>query len=290
MLIGRWKPRQIRIWSLAYLRFWIVKTLIRPNPLVLFVGSPLYVLYLRALGAKIGRGVVIFSAHVPVCTDLLTIGDGTVIRKDSFINGYRAHAGLIQTGSVTLGQNVFVGESTVIDIETSMGDGAQLGHASSLHSRAGGAGRRALARFARPQRTEVDYRTVATAANCGALRRVGYTVRAAAERAGGVPAVGDRGLERASTVEFPQLRASCWTPGPAALTTCGVLPRRTRRFLGAVLRRPSCRRSLFVITVPRLLNLAITPDRVYRCTASTTLVHRTIAAHDQSEVLHRPLR
>src|SRR5207245_7513780 len=32
ILIGRWKPQQIRIWSLAYVRFWIVKTLIRSNP------------------------------------------------------------------------------------------------------------------------------------------------------------------------------------------------------------------------------------------------------------------
>ena len=61
-LIGRWKPQQIRIWSLAYVRFWFVKTLVRSNPLaLLFAGSPLYVLYLRALGAKVGRGVVIFS-------------------------------------------------------------------------------------------------------------------------------------------------------------------------------------------------------------------------------------
>ena len=84
VLIGRWKPGQIRVWSLAYVRFWIVKTLVQRNPLVLFmVGSPLYPLYLRALGAKVGRGVAIFSRSVPVCTDLLTIGDRTVIRKDS---------------------------------------------------------------------------------------------------------------------------------------------------------------------------------------------------------------
>src|SRR5262249_11654786 len=54
LIIGRWKPQSIRIWSLAYVRFWIVKTLIRSNPGVyLLVGSPLYGLYLRALGAKI---------------------------------------------------------------------------------------------------------------------------------------------------------------------------------------------------------------------------------------------
>ena len=73
VLIGRWKPRQIRIWSLDYVRFWVVRTLVRSNPLALLaVGSPLYVLYLRALGAKVGRGTVILSKHVPVCTDLLT--------------------------------------------------------------------------------------------------------------------------------------------------------------------------------------------------------------------------
>src|SRR5215472_11151642 len=32
MLIGRWKPQQIRLWSLTYVRFWIVKTLVRSSP------------------------------------------------------------------------------------------------------------------------------------------------------------------------------------------------------------------------------------------------------------------
>ena len=99
VLIGRWKPGQIRIWSLGYVRFWIVRTLVRSNPLALLtVGSPLYVLYLRALGARIGPGTVIFSRNVPVCTDLLTIGAGTVIRKEAFFLCYRAQAGWIQAG------------------------------------------------------------------------------------------------------------------------------------------------------------------------------------------------
>src|SRR5882724_5340298 len=133
-LVGRWKAQQIRLWSLAYVRFWIVKTLVRSSPAArLFIGTPLYSLYLRALGVKIGPGAVIFSRRVPVCTDLLTIGAGTVIRKESFFNGYRAQSGQIETGPVTLGRDVFVGERGVLDIDTSMGDGAQLGHASALH-------------------------------------------------------------------------------------------------------------------------------------------------------------
>jgi hypothetical protein len=54
VLVGRWKRRQFRIWSLEYLRFWIVKSLIRSSPLVLFSGTPVYALYLRALGARSG--------------------------------------------------------------------------------------------------------------------------------------------------------------------------------------------------------------------------------------------
>src|SRR5216117_458940 len=135
VLVGRWKAQQIRLWSLAYLRFWIVKTLVRSSPAArLFVGTPLYGLYLRALGAKIGPGVVIFSRRVPICTDLLTIGARTVIRKEAIFNGYRAQSGRIEIGAVTLGTDAFVGERSVLEINTSMGDGAQLGHASALHS------------------------------------------------------------------------------------------------------------------------------------------------------------
>ncbi|MET8139637.1 Pls/PosA family non-ribosomal peptide synthetase [Sphaerisporangium sp. NPDC005288] len=133
-LAGRWKPGAIRVWSLAYLRFWAVKTLVRSSPLAMFPGSPLYVLYLRALGARIGPGTLILSRNVPVCTDLLTIGRGTVVRKDSFFTCYRARAGMIEIGPVTIGEGAFVGEQTVVDIGASIGDRAQLGHSSSLQS------------------------------------------------------------------------------------------------------------------------------------------------------------
>src|SRR5205823_5062356 len=91
VLIGRWKSQHIRLWSLAYFRFWIVKTLIRSSPAArMFIGTPVYLLYLRALGARIGPGVVIFSRRVPVCTDLLTIGAGTVVREEAMLQCYRA--------------------------------------------------------------------------------------------------------------------------------------------------------------------------------------------------------
>ena len=66
LLIGRWKPRAIRAWSLGYFRFWLVKTVVVANPMArMFVGTPLYTLYLRALGARIGRGATILTQAHP---------------------------------------------------------------------------------------------------------------------------------------------------------------------------------------------------------------------------------
>lgn len=258
MLIGRWKPQQIRVWSLAYVRFWIVKTLVRSNPLARFVGSPLYVLYLRALGAKVGRGVAILSRNVPVCTDLLTIGEGTVIRKDSFFSCYRAHAGLIQTGAVTLGKDVLVGEVTVLDIGTSLGDGAQLGHSSALHAgQVVPDGERWHGSPA--QRTEVDYRAV-DPTDCGALRRFVFpTLQLLIMLVVYAPlGIGGLTLLLAAVPQFAALLGSetvdftSWTFYRDALAVSSVL------FFGAVLAG-----LLFLVTVPRVLSLAIKPDKAY---------------------------
>jgi non-ribosomal peptide synthetase-like protein len=271
-LIGRWKPRQIRVWSLAYVRFWIVKTLVRSDPLVLFNGSPLYLLYLRALGAKVGRGAVIFSRSVPVCTDLLTIGDGTVIRKDSSFACYRAHAGLIQTGPVTIGSNVLVSEATVIDIDTSLGDRAQLGHASSLHR--GQAVPDGEHWHGSPaQRTDVDYQVVGSA-RCGALRRAVHSVlQMLVALVAYVPmAVGG---VAALLAEIPQL-GTALEPGPAVFSDWTFY--RDALVFSFVLVFGAVPAGLLVLaTVPRLLSRAITPGKVYCLYGFHYGVHRTIA-------------
>ena len=272
VLIGRWKPRQIRIWSLGYVRFWIVKTLVRSNPLALLtVGSPLYVWYLRALGAKVGRGTVIFSRHVPVCTDLLTIGPDTVIRKESFFGCYRAYAGWIQTGTVTIGRNVFIGEKTVLDINTSMGDVSQLGHASSLHS-----GQRVPAgerwHGSPALRTQLNYLRV-SAGRCGTFRRFRF---------------GASTLFWVFFVYLPLVEGGVFL----LLTAMPMLGRvldphvdaitSPALYLGALYISLALSFGLvlaglvFVATVPRLLNLFVKPCVVYPLFGFHDRIHRAI--------------
>ncbi|MGY1603683.1 Pls/PosA family non-ribosomal peptide synthetase [Geodermatophilus sp. SYSU D00815] len=134
LLVGRWRAGdRFPVWGPRYLRLWLVKTLMRSNPLALFHGSPLSALHLRLMGARVGRGALLLTNHVPVCTDLLTIGEGAVIRKESHLYGYRVVDGMVELGPVHVGAGAVVGEMTVLDVHTAIGDGAELAHASALH-------------------------------------------------------------------------------------------------------------------------------------------------------------
>ncbi|WP_407698343.1 Pls/PosA family non-ribosomal peptide synthetase [Streptomyces marianii] len=257
LLVGRFRPGRFPVWSLGYLRFWCVKALIRTSPMRLFVGTPLYVLYLRALGARIGRNVAIFSRNVPVCTDLLTVEEGSVIRKDVFFSCYRAHDGVIETGPVTLGRDATVSEQTVLDIGTSMGDSAQLGHASSLHSgQHVPAGESWHGSPAQP--TTTDFRAVG-AAPCGGLRKVLYTAAQLLLLLGVYLPLALGGLGLLFAV-LPQLDALL-TPEPT-FTSPGfyldALIASFVAFFGGLLVG-----LVIVNAVPRLLRLVIEPGRVY---------------------------
>ncbi|RPE46129.1 non-ribosomal peptide synthetase-like protein [Streptomyces sp. Ag109_O5-1] len=272
VLVGRWRPGEFPVWSLRYLRFWLVKVLLHANPMVLLIGTPLYVLYLRALGARVGKGVTILSHSVPVCTDLLTIGAGTVIRKDSFFLGYRACAGHIQTGRITLGADVYIGEKTVLDIDTAMGDRAQLGHSSALH-RGQSVPDGAHWHGSPAEPTSTDYLRVAPA-RCGTVRRAWFALGTLVQLfllyiplfVGGmymlfteVPAIGKR-----------------LDPQTAALSRSALVP--DALLLSLVLFFGFLVLGLAALcTLPRLVGLVIRPDKVYPLYGFHYALHRATA-------------
>ena len=275
ILVGRWKVGEFELWGLAYVRFWIVRVLVRANPMFFFVGNPLYVLYLRLLGARIGRGVTILSRRIPVCTDLLTIGDDTVLRKESFFLCYRARGGRIQTGPVTFGSNVVIGEKTVFDIDTSVGDGARLGHASSLHR-----GQRIPkgeywhGSPAQPARTGMG---VVPPVRCGTARRTGYAVMTLAQvLLVVVPLVVGGSYMLLDT--SPAIARTVGTTATAApgVTTAGFYTDALRVsavvFFGFVVLGTAA-----LCTVPRVLNRLVRPGRVYPLYGVHYSAHRTIA-------------
>lgn len=263
VVVGRWKEGEIQIWSLRYVRFWAVKTLTRANPLMLFAGAPIHVLYLRLLGAKIGKGVVILSKRMPACPDLLTVGDGTLIQKNAALLCYRAQSGVLELGTVTLGSNVFVSETTTLDIGTSMGDDSQLGHASSLQTgQSVPAGQIWHGSPAVP--TTTQYRRVPDV-YCGTTRRVVYSLFQLAGRLLIVLPVGYLLLD----LLLPAGLDTDHAAGPAFIETVllSTLVYFVAMFLVGL---------VITVTVPRVLNRFLQPDVVYPLYGVHWSIHRTI--------------
>ncbi|HJR69943.1 MAG TPA: Pls/PosA family non-ribosomal peptide synthetase, partial [Gammaproteobacteria bacterium] len=203
-------------------------------------------------------------------------GAGTVIRREAAFLGYRARAGRIEVGPVSLGRDVLVGEMAVLDIDTSMGDGAQLGHASSLHNgQSVPAGQRWHGSPAR--RTDVNYARVAPAP-CGPLRRARY----AAFTLIGILFLWAPLLEAGLGLTFLAVSSLVEVLDPSVQTSAGVLTVRglfveafafsVVVFFGAVLLG-----LVAVGVVPRALRVLIEPDRVYPLYGFHYAVHRVIA-------------
>ncbi len=131
LAIGRFRVEKFPVWSSRYIRFWIARTAVLANPLNMFRGTPVYNIFLRCLGVTVGSQAILFC-RPPVCCDLVTIERNTVIREDVYITGYSAESGAIRTGTVEVGEHCYVGEAAVLEINTRMGNHAQLGYASAL--------------------------------------------------------------------------------------------------------------------------------------------------------------
>ncbi len=129
--VGRFTQEPIPLWSPAYIRFWIARTAIQINPLNLFAGTPIFSMYLRLLGAKVGRDTVLLSPG-PVCTDLVSIGDRAVIRHDVLMPAYTARDGYLFPGRIEIGDDTLICEAVVLDINTCVENGAQVGTTSGL--------------------------------------------------------------------------------------------------------------------------------------------------------------
>jgi non-ribosomal peptide synthetase-like protein len=282
LLVGRWKREAIPIWSLRYFRFWAVKSLIRAAP-VAQLGGPLYNLYLRLLGAKVGANAVIQSALVPVCTDLISVGPNTILRKDSLLLGYKAQANYIHTGPVHVGANAFVGEASVLDINTTMEDDTQLGHSSSLHE--GQRVPRGKHYHGTPAReTEADYCPVEPRA-CTPLRRYAYAVVVLAAAFALVPLP-----VLAVYAGFPDwyqavggAQFAYEAPGQGLL----LLAARTllASFLGFF--SAVALGALGVGVVPRLLNLFLRKDRTYVLYGVHYFLQRAVARLSNSAFYNR---
>lgn len=131
-LIGPLKAGQVSLHSVTYLRHWFSAYLLENTRTIL---APVYATVyfpglMRALGAKIGRGVEI-STVSHVCPDVLEIGDGSFLADACLVGGERIHNGVLETGAVKIGSRTFIGNSAVVTGGHTIGDDVLIGVSST---------------------------------------------------------------------------------------------------------------------------------------------------------------
>jgi acetyltransferase-like isoleucine patch superfamily enzyme len=91
-----------------------------------FRSTPVWTLYMRLNGARLGKRVYVNSLAVND-HNLLEFGDGVVIGDGVHLSGHTVERGVVMTAPVTLGPGVTIGVGSVISIGVEAGAGAQVG-------------------------------------------------------------------------------------------------------------------------------------------------------------------
>ncbi len=126
ILLGRVKPGHYKLWGWFYLRWWFIDRLTHfvfsPK---LLKGTVLINIYYRLMGAKIGVNCYIGTNSI-ASFDNLTIRDNTSVGYDVRLLGYQVDDGWLKIGTITIGQDCFIGARSFIAPNTVIHDGAVL--------------------------------------------------------------------------------------------------------------------------------------------------------------------
>ncbi|GLY38100.1 amino acid adenylation protein [Amycolatopsis sp. NBRC 101858] len=136
LLIGKFEPTRMPVWSGFHLRLWIVRHLLRFVPWGTIAGTEFQNMALRSLGARIGKRVHIHRGVdvVQGGWDLLDIGDDATVGQDASLGLVQLAEGHLTVGRVTVAGGATVDVRAGMSPNTRLGRGAWLAALSSLPS------------------------------------------------------------------------------------------------------------------------------------------------------------
>ena len=125
IIIGRIKPGRYPLWGTYYFRIWMMSHMLTFAHSSWLQGSPFMAVYLRLLGAKVGRDTVIaeFRFGAP---DLIRIGSGSVISNKVALSNAEIVGNEMIIGAIDIGDDVMIGSSCAISSGARIGDHAEL--------------------------------------------------------------------------------------------------------------------------------------------------------------------
>lgn len=133
LLVGRIRVAERPLWSSFVWRNEVceafVETVAAPWFARAATGTPVLNLWLRALGASIGRGVWCETYALPEA-DLVTLGAGAAVNRGCVVQTHLFHDRIMRTGAVVLESGATLGPHSVALPAARLGAGATIGPAS----------------------------------------------------------------------------------------------------------------------------------------------------------------
>jgi non-ribosomal peptide synthetase-like protein len=131
LVAGRLKPGSYPLWGVTYYRWWLADRLVEAAPSYLLAGSSLYNWWLRALGARVGRDVVVGSMTLRA-PDLLSIGHNVSVGNAVNFENARVERGRLLLGAIRLDDDACVASYAVLEGNTLVGKAGHLEGQSAL--------------------------------------------------------------------------------------------------------------------------------------------------------------
>ncbi|TDO34338.1 non-ribosomal peptide synthetase-like protein [Kribbella sp. VKM Ac-2527] len=133
VIVGRTRAVEYPLWSSFVWRNEVVDSFVELVAAPWFAnaaaGTPVLALWLRTLGAKIGKGVWCESYWLPEA-DLITLGDGATVNRGCVLQTHLFHDRVMSMSTVTFGPGSTLGPHGIILPAASVGEGATVGPVS----------------------------------------------------------------------------------------------------------------------------------------------------------------
>jgi non-ribosomal peptide synthetase-like protein len=133
LLVGRIKPSEFPLWSSFVWRNEVADTFVETVAAPWFAraasGTPAMNLWLRALGAHVGRGTWCETYWLPEA-DLVTLGEGSTVNRGSVVQTHLFHDRIMRMDNVVLEPGTTLGPHCVVLPAARLGSGATVGPAS----------------------------------------------------------------------------------------------------------------------------------------------------------------
>jgi non-ribosomal peptide synthetase-like protein len=119
LAIGKIKAGRYKLWGSYFFRFWLADKLVNISPISYFTGTPVMNVFLRMLGAKVGKDCYINTSSISAF-DLFHLGNNVSICTDSHTKGFTISDGYLHIGTIDIEDDCYVGTRCCLGQNTRM--------------------------------------------------------------------------------------------------------------------------------------------------------------------------